>query len=404
MQIKKFEAFQMSDALRAVKQELGPDAVILSAKEVRRDEGVFGVFGRPMVEVTAAVDRPAVTVSVEESPAEFAAFLKEAPGPARPEPESGDVQKELRAIRGSIGAIQASLTVGYKQQMAGIQDTWSEMKGLLRGLVEQRESSERAGLHSTLVALFDRLLENGVDRGTVVDLLRLMKRKLSPDELWKTDFVRQYLQDQIKAMVQVSGPLECAGDRPKVVALVGPTGVGKTTTIAKLAAHHYRQTGRVTLATLDTYRVGAVEQLKIYAKIIGVPVDVATSGGELREVVARRKQGDLVLVDTAGRSHLSAGQVAELKDLGKVGIPVETHLVLSSNTKESDLDDIVDRFSVIPIDRLLFTKTDETQTYGPLFATMKKKGKPLSYLTTGQRVPEDIEVATPTRVAELVLN
>lgn len=404
MQIKKFEAFQMSEALRAVKQELGPDAVILSAKEVRKDQGVFGVFGRPMVEVTAAVDRPAVTISVDEPSPEFSSLLKEAPGSPRREPETSGLQNELRAIRESIGAIQTSLACGATRQMAGIQDTWSEMKGLLRGLVEQREANERAGLHSTLVALFDRLIENGVDRDTAVDLLRSMKQKLSPDELWKTDFVRHYLQDQIKAMVQVGGAIECAGDRPKVVALVGPTGVGKTTTIAKLAAHHYRQTGRVTLATLDTYRVGAVEQLKIYAKIIGVPVDVAASGGELREVVARRKEGDLVLVDTAGRSHLSASQVAELKDLGKVGIPVETHLVLSSNTKEADLDDIVDRFSVIPIDRLLFTKTDETQTYGPLFATMKKKGKPLSYLSTGQRVPEDIEAATPTRVAELVLN
>lgn len=405
MHIKKYEALQMSDALRAIKEDLGPDAVILSAKEVRKDKGVFGVFGRPMVEVTAAVDRPAVTsMSVDDPPAEFPSLLADAQQTARAAPDPGVAYKELRAIRESLSALQASLALGQPRQMAGLQETWIEMRGLVRGMLTAQEARERDGAPEPLVTLMDRLRNTGLDQDSIVSLLRTVKHKLSTDELWQSDAVRACLFDLVQGMVAVSGPVECGGDRPKVVALVGPTGVGKTTTVAKLAAHHFREHGRVTLATLDTYRIGAVEQLKIYAKIIGVPVEVAPSGRDLREIVARRSPGDVVFVDTAGRSHLSAGQLEELKDLTKVGIPVETHLVLSSNTKEADLDAIVDRFSVIPIDRLLFTKTDETQTYGSVLATIKKKRRPLSYLTTGQRVPEDIEVATPQRVADLVLS
>ncbi|MFZ5861425.1 MAG: flagellar biosynthesis protein FlhF [Nitrospirota bacterium] len=403
MHIKKYEALNVSDALRAIKEDLGPDAIILSTKEIRKDKGVFGVFGRPMVEVTAAVDRPAVTATTVEAPApEFASALYAAQQPEPPASDVGAVHKELRAIREAVSALHGSLTFGPLRQMAGIQETWIDMKGVLGVMLTAQEVCERQGAPEPLTSLVDRLREGGLDQDSVVGLLRAVKQKLSADALWHRDAVRACLFELVQGMVETAGPVECGGTRPKVVALVGPTGVGKTTTIAKLAAHQFRDHGRVTLATLDTYRIGAVEQLKIYAKIIGVPVEVAASGRELRDIVARRSPGDVVLVDTAGRSHLGGAQLDELKDLTRVGVPVETHLVVAANTKESELDAIVDRFSVIPIDRLLISKTDETQTYGALVSTIKKTRKPVSYLTTGQRVPEDIETATPHRVAELV--
>ncbi len=407
MQIRKYEVFEIAEALQAIKKEMGPDAVILSTREIRK--GGFGLFSRPMIEVTAAVDPPS---PIEEkssrrdvSPAQYDAFgdlLEEAGRTGRGDPAIGSILEELRALKESVDVLRAVNAPSQSAAWSRLHETCQEMKEMMKGRTHSAEQGGTPDLHPTLAAILQRLISRGVDQTIASDLLQMMNRKLGPEELWKEDFVENYLKEMIKSMVQASLVMERREQGGKVVALIGPTGVGKTTTVAKLAAHQFRKKGKVTLATLDTYRVGAVEQLKIYAKIIGAPVVV--SENQLREVVARRQAGDLILIDTAGRSHLNPSQLEELKILSRIGTPVETHLVLSSNTRERDLNEIIDRFSSIPIHYFLFTKTDETRSYGSLLTAMRKKGKPLSYLTTGQRVPEDIEIATPKRIAELVLN
>lgn len=398
MQIKKFEALGMSEALRAVREAMGPDAVILSTREVRKRRGVFGVLSRPVIEVTAAIDPPAVESERNpDAPQDFRSWMKKSGGEILP------FFEELRQLREAVEALRSSDRSG-RGASAPLQEAVAEMKGMLKILVEQQHRDRPSDLHPNLVSALDRLTAGGVDRRTAADLVQTLRQKLPADDLWKQDFVHYHLKQMIEGMIQVSGPLQTDGEGPKVVALIGPTGAGKTTAIAKLAAQHAQKKGKVTLITMDTDRVGAVEQFRLYAHAIGVPVSAAASAGQLREAVARRKAGELVLVDTPGRSPFNAEQMGELRELGEAGIPMETHLVLSSNTKPSDLDEIIERFSVAPVDRLLFTKTDETRTYGPLLTAMKKKGKPISYLTTGQRVPEDIELATPKRLASLIMN
>lgn len=390
MQIKKYEVFEISEALQAIKKEMGPDAVILSTREVRK--GGFGLFSRPVIEVTAAVDPPSPMQQQKgaggRGPAgqteAFDDLLEEAGRAERVDPAIGSVLEELRTLRDSVEALRKSnLAMKFSSPTPDPRPPFPD-------------------LHPTLASIFQRLVSNGVDQTVASDLLQMMKRKLGPEDLWKEDFVENYLKEMIKGIVQASVAMARPRQGGKVVALIGPTGVGKTTTVAKLAAHHFRGKGKVTLATLDTYRVGAVEQLKIYAKIIGAPVVV--SEAHLMDAVARRQEGELILIDTAGRSHLNVPQLEALNTLSRMEAPVETHLVLSSNTRERDLEEIIDRFSAVPINYFLFTKTDETRNHGSLLTVMRKKGKPLSYLTTGQRVPEDIEIATPKRIADLVLN
>jgi flagellar biosynthesis protein FlhF len=415
MQIKKYEVFEIAEALQAIKKEMGPDAVIISTREIRK--GGFGLFSRPMIEVTAAVDPPSPMqqqrsggeplrrgISTRQ-PEAFDDLLEEADRTRGTDPAIGSVLEELRAVKESMEALRKS-NLGMRDELFGMKSRFA--LSIPRSAIQNPQSE---GLHPTLASLFNRLVSNGVDPTIASDLLQMMKRKLGPDDLWKEDFVETYLKEMIKGIAQASvamaHPIAEGKERPRepggrVVALIGPTGVGKTTTVAKLAAHHFQRKGKVTLATLDSYRVGAVEQLKIYAKIIGAPVVV--SENRLREVVSRRQEGELILIDTAGRSHLNAAQLGELNALTRIEASLETHLVLSSNTRERDLEEIIDRFSAVPINYFLFTKTDETRNHGALLTAMKKKGKPLSYLTTGQRVPEDIEIATPKRIAELVLN
>lgn len=429
MQIKKFEAYEVSRALRAIKEEMGPDAVILSTREVRKKGAV--ILNRPIIEVTAAVDRSTPSGTFEEKNAhKFEEHLEAA---ARSqESEDRPVYEELRAIKASIEEIRKEDRLkqenksGHGEALRGIQaslegiqtesrhqqenksekihETWLEMKVMLKALTDLKRQEEASKAPSALDKIFNQLISNGVDTKVTEALFKMMREKLPGEDLWKEDHVRCYLRQIIEGTINVTGPIPPVGDVSKAVMLVGPTGVGKTETIAKLAAEQIRKKRKVTLITLDGDRVGGVEKLMSYAKKIGVPVMVVGSGDALGNVVSQRRKGELILVDTPGRSHRNLHQLSHLNALNSIGIPFETHLVLSSNTRGTDMSDMIDRFSVVPIDSLLFTKMDETRTYGPLFTVMGRKKKPASYFTMGQRVPEDIEVANPKRLAELVLN
>jgi CheY-like chemotaxis protein len=202
----------------------------------------------------------------------------------------------------------------------------------------------------------------------------------------------------------VSGPIISDRDAKKTVVFVGPTGVGKTTTIAKIAAHcKLKEQRSVALITLDTYRVAAVEQLKLYANIIGVSLEVALTKREALAFIRRRRQTDLILLDTTGRSPMDPAGVDELHELLGLGHPIETHLVMSATTRERDLMDAMSRYATLPIDHLLFTKLDETTAYGNIFTMMQRTGLSLSYFSVGQSVPEDLEAVRPERLADLIL-
>jgi flagellar biosynthesis protein FlhF len=190
----------------------------------------------------------------------------------------------------------------------------------------------------------------------------------------------------------------------RVIALVGPTGVGKTTTIAKLAAFGALQAkAGVALITLDTYRIAAVEQLKTYAKIMEIPLHVALNVNELRQAIQFHQDKGLILIDSAGHGQHDEQGMENLRDMLGGQNDIETHLVLSATTKSSDLTDIVARFEALSPKYLVFTKLDETSSYGSLFNQIVRTKKPVSFLTMGQNVPEDFEFATKDLLAGLFL-
>lgn len=334
MQIKRFEARDMQEALRQVKEILGPDAIILSTKSGRRAGNGPRGAKIPTVEVVAATDAP----------------IPEPLDPGSP------------AMRGGSRASVATLEDPFLRRILSL--------GLL---------PEFAGkLAEEIKALCPR------DRG---------------EENLKTglNYLRWKLMESVEIMPELQGP--------RVWAFVGPTGVGKTTTLAKVAAHFsLRFKKRMILITLDTYRIGAIEQLKTYARILGLPLEIVTGPEELGEIIRKYQELDLLLIDTAGRNPYQPSQMEELKNFLTVDPRIENHLVLSATTKDFDLDQIVRRFSVLPIQSYIFTKIDETEEYISLFNQLLRCRRPLSFLTNGQRVPEDIEMATKGRVAGLVLN
>jgi flagellar biosynthesis protein FlhF len=252
-------------------------------------------------------------------------------------------------------------------------------------------------------SFLQKMLSAGISPEFIGELAKDFRGwRAEPSQQGLQESCLHYLRWKLMEAVEVTGP-EPQG--AKVWSFIGPTGVGKTTTLAKLAAHFSLRLGqKITLVTIDTYRIGAVDQLKTYARILGLPLEIATGREEFQEILWRNRSRDLVLVDTAGRNPHSQEQLDELKGILSVDPRVENHLVLSATTKEFDLARVVQRFSLLPIRSYIFTKLDETDEYTSLFKQLLRFKRPLSYLTSGQKVPEDIELASKGKVASLVLN
>jgi flagellar biosynthesis protein FlhF len=216
--------------------------------------------------------------------------------------------------------------------------------------------------------------------------------------------VRAHLTRMIEDEIRIAGPIRLDAGRRKVVALVGPTGVGKTTTIAKLAANfRLKEKRKVGLITVDTYRIAAVEQLRTYADIIDLPMAVVSTPREMREAVTRMSDQELILMDTAGRSPRDEVKIQELKSMLTEAKTDEVHLVLSSVGSAATLSRTAEQFMAVGVTALLFTKLDEAAGLGNLLPVLRSTQLGLSYVTDGQNVPDDIEVADQRRLARRVL-
>lgn len=286
-----------------------------------------------------------------------------------------------------------------------------------RGTDSPGAPSSAPGMPSAVLDHYTALLDAGVERALADTLVESVREELGPGESSDTSIVRTALLRHLGSRL----PCARATHQPPspntatVITLVGPTGVGKTTTIAKLAANYKLRHGRsVGLITCDTYRIAAVDQLRTYASIIGLPLQVVLSASEMRSAIAAaRHEHEVVIIDTAGRSQFNTDRLDELAQTLGQAQPDQTHLVLSATTSESVMRRSLDAFAVLEPDRVIFTKLDEAETFGPLLNTLDRANQsrtdghePLrvSFLTTGQEVPDQIEPANPDRLARLILD
>lgn len=207
------------------------------------------------------------------------------------------------------------------------------------------------------------------------------------------------IENTIKKYIKVQDNLD-----GRIQVLIGPTGVGKTTTIAKLASvYSLYKNKKVGLITLDTYRIGAVEQLKTYAEILSVPFDVILSIKDIPKVMEKMKDRDIIFIDTTGRNSKNIMQISEIRKFIEEIKPDKIHLVLSMTTKQNDLKKIINNYKLINYDNLILTKVDETDVYGSILSSIFYSNVPVSYIAAGQNVPEDIEEATFDKLYKLIL-
>lgn len=388
MHLKRYEVSDMGEAITQIKRDLGPDAIILSTRTIHKRSGLFRLAGKPLLEVIAAVDPQSgeeVTLPSAEGACQDAPVTPLPPPLLPRERLSQDTSSaEMEALRRELRAMRDELQA-------------------LQGTAKDQGPTKARRLPKILMGLHQDLVARGLAADLAEQLLEEVRDGRPAKALQDESALRATLLRTMMAKVKVTEPPSPPHSGPRLMAFIGPTGVGKTTTIAKLAAvKALSERQRVALITLDTYRIAAAEQLKIYGTILGTPVFVVTDRDELHRALRETRDYDAVFIDTAGRCHRSPEHIWEIKGLLTLPQPVEIHLVLSATTREEEAAEMIRQFSLLPLQSLLFTKLDESGSLGSMFNLVVRTAKPVSYLTTGQRVPEDVEVATPERIVDLL--
>lgn len=373
MKIKQYQAASMYEAVQQIKSELGPDALILHAKQTKQRR--FGLLpGGAIWEVLAAVD-----------------------GHPAPPP----VSRPDRPPASSSAPMAPAIPVNGWQELS---NTLAELNWEVRKLARQSQLARVSGFAPSLRSLYQQLREQEVDEDLICDIVTSVGEELSPQALNNYSLVVDCAAKHLQRLVSCTGPLRLAAGSAKTVFIIGPTGVGKTTTIAKLAAHFALiARRRVLLATIDTYRIAALPQLKTYAEIMGLPMEVAYTPAELQNVLQENQDKDLILIDTPGRGQRNERQITELKSFIDAVQNKTVYLAISASTRYKELVDVVEKFGTIQFNSLIVTKVDEALVYGPILNMVNRFKKPLSYITTGQSVPEDIEDASAPGMANLLL-
>ena len=410
MVIKKFQAETEEEAIMKAKEELGKDAIVMNIKMVK-PKGIQKFFRKPSVEVTAAVDEETNYNAGEEMLNKMQELQKNLQEVQKKESEE---KKKEEVLKDNSNIIQKEEKETIEKEAMGIEDRLDNLQQMLEKQMlldekdepeeEKQETKEESKADACMRLVRQQLVNNEVEEKYAEVILEEIKSALKKDA--GIDNVLASIYQKIVLKLGQAKVIE--GDNPstKFVYFIGPTGVGKTTTIAKIASNLKIQLRKkVALITSDTYRIAAVEQLRTYANILGVPLKVIYSDEEMKQAKDEYEDYDVVLIDTAGRSHKNAEQTEDIEKLIKA-VPEEeraVYLVLSATTKYKDLVKITETYSAISKYNLIFTKLDETCCIGNILNIKMLTGASLSYSTSGQTVPDDIEKIDAQKIAKQLL-
>ena len=403
MKTKRIIAETMPLALKKVRQELGDNAIIVNTRTVKTG-GLLGLFAKQKFEVTA--------YSVEEEPLKETQKFTEVP----PLPKlslngyggkpAGAGKSENEPVKTNDSAVNGKPHLQLAPNpSAGESDVLAEIKGMRKMMMAMMVEKAESGLPAAVAKLSVRLKAQGVDEITSDYVIGSLMEKFDSLESAEEGMITEAALDIVKKLIEEKLLQDYAVDEStKIINVVGPTGVGKTTTIAKLATEQVlRQKRRVAMITTDVYRIGAVEQLKTYAGILNVPIEVVHSAEELAPAIAKLKPYDLIYMDTTGRNYKEAKHLEAIGEYMDSADASDHYLVLSMTSKYEDMKAILDQFAGTKVQKIIFTKMDETSSYGSILNIAKEYPYALAYVTTGQSVPEDIMQLDAQMVAAGIL-
>lgn len=414
MTINKYQGKTKEEAVEKAKQELGAGVVVLNVKEIK-PKGMFKVFKDTIYEVTAAVEekerfvnpllQPEKVKSVHDSINMAADEEISISSPKKERQEERDAAgQEVRPMRATR---KESASMGLEQRLENLSNILEKQLSVEESRGEEKHEPQTVSKEGLpfIKMLYRTLLENDVNEKYVNQIIdeaeKVLHNGSSVDQILSNVYQKLILKFDQPDTINLSGK------KPRVIFFIGPTGVGKTTTLAKIASRYkVDRERRVAFLTADTYRIAATEQLRVYANILDAPMSIIYSAEEMNDAIEHLGEYDLIFVDTAGFSHRNDEQCADMKRLIE-GLSEEyekeVYLVLSATTKYKDLLEIADIYKEIADYKLIFTKLDETITYGNILNIKLYSGAKLSYMAMGQNVPDDIEVFNTQKIVKQLL-
>ncbi|MBW2559595.1 MAG: flagellar biosynthesis protein FlhF [Deltaproteobacteria bacterium] len=366
MQIKRYEAVSTSEAMEKIKTDLGPDAVVLSTRRLRG--GIEVVAARDTLDLGSGngemMGSDMLTLfktEIDQLKTLIHDFRRE-----------GNIYAELAELKESVGALFDVLGV-------------------------QRNES----IPSSLSKVYYHLISVGISKERACALIEGLKNTCSPDDLENYHQTLGVVEDAIRRSIT---PSYKSPKKKRLSAFVGPAGEGKTTTLAKVAARSLLgEKSSVGVITMDTYRIGAAQQLKIYTDIMDVPMEVASEKKEFERALNVLSDRDVILIDTPGRSRDDEGYLLRLKEWCGTDLPLEMNLVLSMTSSQENMMDAASGFGSTNYDNIILTKLDDSRKFGSMYNVIDAVGKPVSYIADGQDVPRDLKEMNPARLARLIV-
>ncbi|HOS41950.1 MAG TPA: flagellar biosynthesis protein FlhF [Spirochaetota bacterium] len=442
MRYVKIKAKNYNEAMMKLKMEYGDEAIPISHKYVK-EGGLFNtaLMAKDLVELTAAIQesKPARGLGVkpekkshidftvgdttETKPLSSVAPPKAAVdngplmdalnglydrGMAKTETKSASVGALQDTIRKAAAVAEPRVASAGSDSIAKLEKEFQDLKNMLNRVIEtkgaaaEKSAADTAEDDRTMRPVLEILRNNDFDHDECTLMVEEIKNNVSREDLKDRYKIEKTLRELLKNRIVTSGPIT-TGNRKKVIMFFGPTGVGKTTTMAKLGAiHALREGHRVTFITIDTYRIAATEQLKKYAEIMKIPLRVVSDQSGLKEVLDKEK-AEIIMIDTSGRSHKNLMKISEIKSFADVvEYDFEKVLCVSANTKKHDIAEVFKAFNSINFDSVIITKVDETGYIGSVVDVADRFKKPIAYYTFGQEVPNDIAIAESERMVDLM--
>ncbi len=384
MKLKTYRGESYTQTLNKIKSELGDDVVIISSKEIKRK-----TLNSPgLYEIVVAIEDNKEDVLLKISNAAK---------------EINNI-KEINNLSDEKPPVVNQEIVSLKEEIKKISDTLKFLQAAVWDVANKNELE----LPPEFSEIYALTKASGIAPKHLDEIMKLTIKYMPLKMRKNREAIKRYFYTLLKKMIPIRIEREVKPPHKKIMMFVGPTGVGKTTTIAKLAARYAYQLNsrhKVGIITLDTYRIGAVEQLMTYAKMMRLPIETVVDPSDFEEALNALRHNDYILIDTVGSSQHDKEKIEKLSSFLKVNsfAEINVNLVLSAITKYEDLVDIYNNFSILPIDTFIFTKLDETKSYGNLLSLLIDTKKPVSYLSIGQEVPDDLIEANADYILKGIL-
>ena len=381
MQTKRYEVLSINEGMARIKDDLGPNAIILSSKRLKGKK-------RSFVEMIAARD-------------DYCGSIPNLSSKKDKKSESAILNSDEAFLPFRTEIDQLKALIMDTRKKADIHSELTELRETLNTLFDILGVQKNENISSHLSKFYYHLISIGISRQRAFQLVEELKNNYSQEILEDYRNLLEVAEGIIKRSIAA---FYKNVSKKRVISFVGPAGSGKTTTLAKLAAQYlFSDRLDIGILTTDTYRIGATEQLKIYADIMGLPLQLISKKEEFKESLDAFGEKDIILIDTPGKTYKDENYLMKLKELFAIDSPIETNLILNITANQENMIETAERFGIINYDNIIFTKLDEANNFGSIYNIIDYAGKPVFYVTNGQNVPQDLEKVDPGKLARLIV-